>query len=338
MSIALQLDYYHGEEANQYHFYRIPKALFTDEHFKSMSAEAKILYGLMRDRMSLSTRNGWLDADGRVYIYFTLEDAIDMMGFGHNKIVRLFRELDETGLIERKKQGQGKPTRIYVKNFVLPQESAPDAAPSDTGETSEDGKSDEEIAPACADIDAAEETKTSPERKSALPESGGLDFPKAERNKNDINNTEWNDTEYPINPPAPTRRRNRCGRESGKDRMRWMDHYREQIKENIDYDLLRLDYPYKMDRVDGYVELMAEVCCTGRETVRVNGEDMPTAMVWDRLLKLDREHICYVMDAMDRNTTHIGNIRAYTLSALYNAPTTIEQYYASLVSHDLAEG
>ena len=161
MSIALQLDYYHGEEANQYNFYRIPKALFTDEHFNAMSAEAKILYGLMLDRMSLSTRNGWLDADGRVYIYFTLEDAIDMMGFGHNKIVRLFRELDEIGLIERKKQGQGKPTRVYVKNFVLPQETAP--APDDEGETSEKRKSDEEHAPACPDTDTAEEPQTSPE-------------------------------------------------------------------------------------------------------------------------------------------------------------------------------
>ena len=119
--------------------------------------------------------------------------------------------------------------------------------------------------------------------------------------------------------------------------MRWMDYYREQIKENIDYDLLQHDYPHKMDRIDGYVELMAETCCTGRETVRVNGENMPAAMVWDRLLKLGREHICYVMDAMDANTTRIGNIRAYTLSALYNAPTTMEQYYAALVSHDMAD-
>ena len=92
-----------------------------------------------------------------------------------------------------------------------------------------------------------------------------------------------------------------------------------------------------MERIDGYVELMAEVCCTGRETVRVNGENMPATMVWNRLLKLDREHICYVMDAMDANTTRIGNIRAYTLSALYNAPTTMEQYYAALVSHDMAD-
>ena len=184
MSIALQLDYYRGEEANQYNFYRIPKALFTDEHFKSVSAEAKILYGLMLDRMGLSTRNGWLDADGRVYIYFTLEDAIDMMGFGHNKIVRLFRELDEIGLIERKKQGQGKPTRIYVKNFVLPQETAPASAPDDQGETSESEKSGEETDPAYVDTDTTEEAETSPERKPPLPESGNLDFPKAERNKN----------------------------------------------------------------------------------------------------------------------------------------------------------
>ena len=333
MSITLQLDYYHGEEANQYNFYRIPKALFTDEHFKSMSAEAKILYGLMLDRMGLSTRNGWLDADGRVYIYFTLEDAIDMMGFGHNKIVRLFRELDEIGLIERKKQGQGKPTRVYVKNFVLPQELAP--APDDDSETSENGKSDEESAPVCPDTDTIEDLQTSPERKPAIPEPGGLDFPKAERNKNNRNNTDFSDTEYPIHPPTPSRRRER--RKSKEDRMRWMDYYREQIKENIDYDLLQRDYPHKMDRVDGYVELMAETCCTGRETVRVNGEDMPAAMVWDRLLKLDRAHICYVMDAMDANTTRIGNIRAYTLSALYNAPTTMEQYYAALVSHDMAD-
>ena len=335
MSIALQLDYYHGEEANQYNFYRIPKALFTDEHFKSMSAEAKIVYGLMLDRMGLSTRNGWLDADGRVFIYFTLEDAIDMMGFGHNKIVRLFRELDEIGLIERKKQGQGKPARIYVKNFVLPQESVSATAPDDEGETSENGKSDGETAPASPDTDTIKEAETSPERKSALPEPGGLDFPKAERNKNNRNNTELNDTEYPIHPPTPSRKGER--RKGKEDRMRWMDYYREQIKENIDYDLLQHDYPHRMERIDGYVELMAETFCTGKETVRVNGENMPAAMVWDRLLKLDREHICYVMDAMDANTTRIGNIRAYTLSALYNAPTTMEQYYASMVSHDLAK-
>jgi len=117
-----------------------------------------------------------------------------------------------------------------------------------------------------------------------------------------------------------------------------MDYYREQIKENISYNLLSLDYPYKMDRVDGYIELMAETCCTSKDTVRINGDDLPVEQVRDRFLSLDREHICYVLDSMDRTTSLIGNIRAYTLSALYNAPTTMEQYYASLVNHDMAEG
>ena len=118
--MSLELAYFYGSEAEQYSFYRIPKVLLTDRRYKSVSMEAKVLYGLMLDRMGLSIRNGWLDSEGRVYIYFTLEDAMQMMGCGHNKAVKLFAELDNIGLIERKKQGQGRPTRIYVKNFILP--------------------------------------------------------------------------------------------------------------------------------------------------------------------------------------------------------------------------
>ena len=123
--MSLELDYFYGNEAEQYSFYRIPKTLFTDRRFKSVSMEAKVLYGLMLDRMGLSVRNGWLDKDGKVYIYFTLEDAVEMLGNGKDKVIRLFKELDKPngiGLIERRKQGQGKPTRIYVMNFTLPPE------------------------------------------------------------------------------------------------------------------------------------------------------------------------------------------------------------------------
>lgn len=116
-----------------------------------------------------------------------------------------------------------------------------------------------------------------------------------------------------------------------------MDAYRALIRQNIDYDLLLQEYPYEQDLIDGYVELMVEVCCSGRETIRVNQEDIPTNLVRSRLLKLGKEHITYVMDCLGKNTTLVGNIKAYTLSALYNAPTTIGQYYASLVAHDLAE-
>ena len=116
------LDYFYGTEAEQYTFYRIPKVLFTDPGFRRITADAKILYGLMLDRMGLSMRNGWLDEQERVFIYFTLEEAMDAMCCGHNKAVSLFTELDKVGLIERKKQGQGRPTKIYVKNFIRKEE------------------------------------------------------------------------------------------------------------------------------------------------------------------------------------------------------------------------
>ena len=339
MSIVLELNYYHGEEANQYSFYRIPKALFTDEYFRGLSAEAKILYGLMLDRMGLSTRNGWLDEAGRVYIYFTLEDAMDMMGFGHNKVVRLFRELDEIGLIERKKQGQGKPTMIYVKNFVLPQEPEQPAAelvPVCADETSESGKSEPHDDKESDEKAAAGEAQTSQNRNSAFPESGGLDFLKEAGNKNNKNKTEKSDTEYPIHPSVPLRKRGQ--RMFGNEPMRSIGYYREQLKENVDYVLLCMDHPHDKERIDGYIELMAEVCCSGKSTARINQEDMPVELARERFLSLDREHILYVLECMEKTTSRIGNIRAYTLSALYNAPVTMSQYYDALAGHDLAAG
>ena len=122
--MSLDLNYYYGTEAEQYSFYRVPKTLLTDPRYKGVSIEAKVLYGLLLDRMGLSVKNGWMDADGRVYIYFTQEDAMTFMNCGKDKATRLFRELDKEGigLIERRKQGQGRPTRIYVKNFILPSE------------------------------------------------------------------------------------------------------------------------------------------------------------------------------------------------------------------------
>ena len=146
--MSLELAYFYGSEAEQYSFYRIPKILLTDRRYKGVSMEAKVLYGLMLDRMGLSVRNGWLDDEGRVYIYFTLDDALAMLGCGKDKAVRLFKELDVSGgigLIERRKQGQGRPARIYVKNFTLPpepEEGTPVPAPGGPqAQTSEKPKS-----------------------------------------------------------------------------------------------------------------------------------------------------------------------------------------------------
>lgn len=124
----IQFDYFHGMEAEQYSFYRIPKMLFTAECFRGLSCEAKVLYGLMLDRMGLSIKNRWFDEEDRVYIVFTVEEIGEMMDCGTQKAVKLVKELDAEkgiGLIEKKRLGLGKPNVIYVKNFMVAKEEPP---------------------------------------------------------------------------------------------------------------------------------------------------------------------------------------------------------------------
>ena len=114
-------DYYYGTEAEQFSFFRIPRVLIQDSRFKQVSTDAKLLYGLMLDRMSLSMKNGWLDEENRVYIIYTLENIMEDLNCGKDKGVKILAELDTVkgiGLIERKKRGLGKPSIIFVKNFA----------------------------------------------------------------------------------------------------------------------------------------------------------------------------------------------------------------------------
>ena len=114
----MRFDYFYPEQAEQFAFFRIPKALFRDRQFKNISTDAKVLYGLMLDRVSLSVKNQWIDKKGRVYIIFTLEEIMEELGCANQKATKLVVELEEkAGLIERKRQGLGKPTLIDVKNF-----------------------------------------------------------------------------------------------------------------------------------------------------------------------------------------------------------------------------
>ena len=111
------LDYFYGQSSELFSFYRIPKLLFQDSRFQPLSTDAKALYGILLDRMSLSARNGWLDKAGRVFIIYTVQEVQDSLGCADKKATKLLRELEEYGLIERKRRGLGKPDLIYVKNF-----------------------------------------------------------------------------------------------------------------------------------------------------------------------------------------------------------------------------
>ena len=120
--------------------------------------------------------------------------------------------------------------------------------------------------------------------------------------------------------------------------LRDMDEYRELIKENIDYDILLSELPYDHDRLEEILELLVETVCSTKKYIRVAGSDYPAEVVRSRLLKLDMEHIRFVFDCLKENTTKIRNIKQYLLTSLYNAPTTIGNYYSALVQHDLYGG
>lgn len=117
----MNFDYYYGIEAEQFSFYRVPRLLIKDERFKDLSSDAKLLYGLMLDRLALSTKNGWIDSKNRVFIHYTLDNIMEDLGCAREKCAKVLAELDckkGIGLIEKKRQGLGKPDIIYVKNFA----------------------------------------------------------------------------------------------------------------------------------------------------------------------------------------------------------------------------
>ena len=299
--------YFYGDEAMQFTYFRIPCQLITHPRFKHLSTDSKMLL----DRMSLSIKNEWYDDTGRVYIYYTVDEVCSNLNCGRDKAMRLLAELDTgkgVGLIERKKQGQGKPTRIYVKRFTT-QEIPPQPE-----------KKPEPPAPPpgveFADV-----------QKSDFPTSRRRKNPPQEVEETDPNQTKRNQLDFiqpdpSIYPPAPS------GRQMGIDRC----EVREEVKENIEYEHLRQELPY--DDVESLLELIVDVLSSTASTIRIGGEVLPVDAVRRRFRQLDSEHIKYIIDSMSQTTTKINNIRAYLLTALYNAPITIGPYYSAAVRHD----
>lgn len=138
MSAKFVSDYFYGDESEQFSYFRIPRLLISHDRFRRISVEAKLLYGLLLDRMGLSSTHGWHDEDGKVFIYYTVEEIADDLCCGRDKAMKLLAELDGVkgvGLIERVRQGQGKPTKLYVKRFttreIPPKKEAPSAPVSE---------------------------------------------------------------------------------------------------------------------------------------------------------------------------------------------------------------
>lgn len=324
MSGILQLDYYYGIEAEQFSFYRVPRLLIKDERFKKLSSDAKLLYGLMLDRMSLSIKNEWFDEDNRAYIIYTIDSIMEDLGCGKEKAVKVLAELDSVkgiGLVEKVRRGLGKPDIIYVKNFASLAENVDEKKSENTDKITEVGKSD---------------FKKSENRTSRSPEIELQEVGESNPNYTNYNQTDLNYTEESyINPIIQSD----SGKKDTMDVMDDVQTYIELIKENISYDHhMQYDGYGKRELYDELFQVICEVVCVKRPTIRVAGEEYPYELVKSRFLKLESSHLEYVIGCMQNTTTKITNIKAYMMTSLYNAPTTINHFYQQEVQHDMYGG
>lgn len=289
--------FHYGNEAESYTFYRVPKILFTEKVFDSLSTDAKLLYGLLLDRMQLSLKSGWVDDDGRVFIYYTVESIMEALTCGNKKAGALLAELDDKrgiGLVTRVRQGLGKPDRIYVHKCVFPEMSKRHV------QTCQNDMSGDVI--------------------PTLQEMS-----KGHANNTEINNTEISETDLISSAITGW----------DKNAMEEREAYRDFFQESCSFDVLKAERPYDRDLLDEMMELLVEVCSSTQRTIRISGDEKPIQVVKSRLMKLSQEHIGYVLDCFRENTTKVRNIKQYLLASLYNAPMTIGSYYTALVQHDM---
>ena len=286
----MTLDYFYGQVGELFSFYRIPKALFLESRFQNLSTDAKTLYGILLDRMSLSAKNGWLDEQGRVFIIFTIEDVKRALCCADNKATKLLRELEEFGLIERKRRGQGKPCLVYVKNF--------------SSESSKESVKNRDNDDSCGSKIACQDPV----------KSRGI--------KKKENKTEMNNTNLILSDES--------------EKMKNRELLEEYFSRSLEMDLLLRLYPDDEDTLYQIVNLLVDTCATNRKLLHIAGDDKPAEVVRSRFMKLNADHIRFVLKCLAENSSPIRNMKQYLLASLYNAPTTMQLSYQNQTNHDLA--
>ena len=376
------LDYFYGDEVKVGSFCRLPRIFVTDEFYRTIPLEIKVLYSIMLDRVSISMRNNWRE-DGRVFIYFTLNDAMRLVHVGKRKAIRLFERMELLGLIRRRKQGRGKPDRIFVREFAevgyaeeTPAEDAADCAvmeeesidvPMKTEDITETPVEITETNGTPAQIDApdtcgddtsetpapvegvisgllrecavgvrrlgdlllgggASDPQTSRNQTSRLPLSGSLDFPN--RNPNYIKEkyikyADYNQSICQEGTALYEEGNSEQARAARKEKH--LENLRGLIQDDVDYAGLMRDYPKRREEIAGYVEIMAQCCCSDRREIRIDQQDFPQACVRSVFEKLERRHMEYVLKCMAHIPPNIRNVRAYALSTLYNSYAILQR-------------
>ena len=271
-------------------------------------------------------KNGWLDDENRAYIIYTVDAIMEDLGCSKPTCTKIMRELDSEngiGLIEKKRRGLGKPDIIYVKNFF----SVPD-------EKEENEPSNPDVSTEVKKFNFKKQKNLTSGSKEIVPQEVNDFFPNY--NNTNHNNFNYNDMNYtnPINQSG-----NESKTEKRIDLMDDVNAYIELIKDNIEYEHhMKYDDWQNKALYEELFEVICEVVCVKRTTIRIAGEDYPYELVKSKFLKLNSGHLEYVIGCMHDTNTKITNIKAYMVTALYNAPSTMNHYYQQEVQHDMYGG
>ena len=317
----MKFNYYYGSEADQFSFIRIPKIMLIDKVFQTLSMAAKVLYGVLLDRMSLSMKNGWLDEENRVYIIYQIGEIQEDLGFTKKKAMNI----------------------LYVKSFMTEKETRGSETGTSEAEQEED-RSPENSTSEPETFDSLD-SRSAENCTQEVPKLALLEVPESAplRSKTNINNTYRSNTES--NPIVSTgeempvrqdviRNEEKRYTDTPADRAKI---YEQIIRENICYDDLLISHAEDRELIDGITDLILETVVGTRDEILIASSRYPAEVVRSRFLKLNYSHIEYVLHCLRQNTTKVKNIRKYLLATLFNAPSTMDGYYQAEVNHDMPQ-
>lgn len=310
-----EFDYYYGAESEQFSFVRVPRVLFTDkEHFDNLSNEAKLMYGLLLERMNLSRKNNQIDKHNRVYIIFPVEEIEESLDVGHEKALNLLKELDDQsgiGLVKKKRRGLGLPSILYVKNFIVKGEQNTDRVPtsrSTENEFQEFGKTD---------------FKKSENQTSENPKNRLLEVRKSDSNNIDINNTDMSYTyDQSIDRSQAGIQNFSPGADGLIDAIE-RSTVEEKVKKQIDYDCL-ISHPDSsvVQMAEEIKDLMVDVLC-GERSVVSEGKRVSEETAKAAYRKITFDHVQYVMKSLVSYPDKISRIDRFLTVSLFNSVYTL---------------
>lgn len=341
-------------------FYQLPQFLF-DKEFDGLSSDAKLLYAILKDRHRLSIANGWINENNEVYFIFTREDMQRKLYKSYNTVKKAIDQLISYGLLQEERQGLNKPNRLFLTCVDYEVSKIIDNPLENTGTSKSENPYNSLNMRSFRICESRISDSEDQEFRNLRPIHNNINHndinqsinqPSCQRNQSDKEENDgwigefdhkkeknvreelspkkllWGLKRSKVGPPSRCKNMNNSHNSIEQE-------YRTVISENIEYDTLKERYANDSDQIDEILEIMVESVITHKETVRVNGEEISANKVKSQLLKLNQGHIEYVLECMNKNTTKAQNIKAYLLTALYNAPMTINTYYNNQTKHDL---